>query len=143
MLPKPIPLRYDANSADSPTPEKTPMPQHKDLVSRRTFLRGTGVMMSLPWLESLPVWGKDAATAPPQRFAALFMGNGVHQTEWYAKGSGKEMQLGNCLKPLDAFKEKLNVISGLFNKNATGVGIHPGMTGNILSGASLQKGAEL
>ena len=119
------------------------MPQHKDLVSRRTFLRGTGVMMSLPWLESLPVWGKDAATAPPQRFAALFMGNGVHQTEWYAKGSGKEMQLGNCLKPLEACKEKLNVISGLFNKNATGVGIHPGMTGNILSGASLQKGAEL
>src|SRR5207248_286869 len=40
-------------------------------------------------------------------------------------------------------KAKLNVIHGLFNKNATGVGIHPGMTGNVLSGASLQKGAEL
>ncbi|MCA9061055.1 MAG: DUF1552 domain-containing protein, partial [Planctomycetaceae bacterium] len=38
---------------------------------------------------------------------------------------------------------KLNVIQGLFNKNATGVGIHPGQTGNILSGAALQKGAEL
>src|SRR5206468_3758407 len=41
------------------------------------------------------------------------------------------------------FKLKMNVIDGLFNKNATGVGIHPGQTGNILSGASLQKGAEL
>lgn len=40
-------------------------------------------------------------------------------------------------------KQKLNVIHGLFNKNATGVGIHPGQTGNILSGAALQKGAEL
>src|SRR5262245_19971115 len=37
----------------------------------------------------------------------------------------------------------MNVLSGLFNKNATGVGIHPGQTGNLLSGAALQKGAEL
>ena len=37
----------------------------------------------------------------------------------------------------------MNVVSGLFNKAATGVGIHPGQTGNILSGAALQKGAEL
>ncbi len=35
------------------------------------------------------------------------------------------------------------MIDGLFNKHATGVGIHPGQTGNILSGAALQKGAEL
>ena len=35
------------------------------------------------------------------------------------------------------------MISGLFNKHATGVGIHPGQTGNILSGAALQKGAVL
>ena len=40
-------------------------------------------------------------------------------------------------------KTKLNVVSGLFNKHATGVGIHPGQTGNILSGAALQKGAVL
>jgi hypothetical protein len=44
---------------------------------------------------------------------------------------------------MEKLKTKLNVITGLFNKNATGVGIHPGQTGNILSGASLQKGAEL
>src|ERR1700737_4874046 len=40
-------------------------------------------------------------------------------------------------------KSRLNVISGLFNKHATGVGIHPGQTGNIFSGAALQKGAVL
>ena len=111
--------------------------------SRRLFLKGTGVAMALPWLESIPVWGNQLATKQPQRFAALFMGNGVHQTEWYAKGSGREMQFGNCLKPLEPLKGKVNVISGLFNKNATGVGIHPGQTGNILSGVSLQKGAVL
>src|SRR5262249_24116725 len=47
------------------------------------------------------------------------------------------------LEPLKPFASKLNVISGLFNKQATGVGIHPGQTGNILSGAALQKGAVL
>jgi uncharacterized protein DUF1552 len=38
---------------------------------------------------------------------------------------------------------KFNYIKGLFNKAATGVGIHSGMTGNLLSGAQLTKGAEL
>lgn len=112
-------------------------------VDRRLFLKGTGVAMCLPWLESLPVWGRETTTVPPKRFAVLFMANGVHQTEWYAKGSGKDMQFGNCLKPLEPLKEQTNVISGLFNKNATDVGIHPGQTGNILSGAALQKGAVL
>ena len=119
------------------------MANSKSAVSRRILLKGTGVAMSLPWLASLPVWGREATAKPPQRFAAMFMGNGVHQTEWYAKGAGKDMQFGNCLKSLEPLKDKVNVISGLFNKNATGVGIHPGQTGNILSGVSLQKGAVL
>lgn len=116
--------------------------------SRRTLLQGVGVAMALPWLESLPVWGADTpalgdAAKFPKRFAALFMGNGINPPNWWAKGSGAEMELGKCLQPLEAFKSKLNVVSGLFNKAATGVGIHPGQTGNILSGASLQKGATL
>jgi hypothetical protein len=53
------------------------------------------------------------------------------------------MELGPCLEPLSPLKAKINVVNGLFNKHATGVGIHPGQTGNILSGAALQKGAEL
>ena len=116
--------------------------------SRRTFLRGVGVTMALPWLESVPVWGftpmvGDAAAPIPKRFAALFMGCGVNPVEWWAKGEGSGMELGRCLEPLGPIKSKINVVSGLFNKHATGVGIHPGQTGNILSGAALQKGAEL
>jgi hypothetical protein len=109
--------------------------------SRRTFLKGAGVTMALPWLESLPVWGSEAAA--PLRFAALFLGNGVNPKHWWAKGSGAEMELGKSLEPLAPYRSRLNVISGLFNKAATGVGIHPGQTGNILSGAALQKGAVL
>src|SRR5689334_19406740 len=115
---------------------------------RRTFLRGVGVTMALPWLESVPVWGSDTVTkagvAPlPKRFAALFMGCGVNGLHFWAKGAGADMELGKSLEPLAKLKTKINVVNGLFNKNATGVGIHPGQTGNVLSGAALQKGAEL
>jgi hypothetical protein len=113
-------------------------------ITRRTMLRGLGVTMALPWLESLPVWGREStASTPPRRFAALFMGNGISPNHWWAKGSGAEMELSKSLEPLKELRPRLNVISGLFNKAATGVGIHPGQTGNILSGASLQKGAVL
>lgn len=115
--------------------------------SRRTLLKGVGVTLALPWLESLPFLGSESASgtaaAPPKRFAALFMGNGISPNNWWAKGSGSEMELSKSLQPLAALRPKLNVITGLFNKNATGVGIHPGQTGNILSGAALQKGAVL
>ncbi|WP_435007846.1 DUF1552 domain-containing protein [Tundrisphaera lichenicola] len=110
--------------------------------TRRTFLRGVGVTMALPWLESIPAWGATPASGP-KRFAAMFMGCGVNPDQWWARGSGAEMELGPCLAPLEPLKQKINVINGLFNKHATGVGIHPGQTGNILSGAALQKGAEL
>jgi Protein of unknown function (DUF1552) len=114
--------------------------------TRRTFLRGVGVTMALPWLESVALRGASAAGAvapSPKRFAAMFMGCGVNPNGWWAKGSGAEMELGRCLEPLAPLKAKINVVNGLFNKHATGVGIHPGQTGNILSGAALQKGAEL
>jgi hypothetical protein len=112
------------------------------------MLRGVGVAMALPWLESIPVWSRAAATgdapaAHPKRFAALFMGNGINPNHWWAKGACADMELSSSLEPLAPLKTRLNVISGLFNKNATGVGIHPGQTGNILSGAALQKGAVL
>jgi len=104
--------------------------------------------MALPWLESIPVWGDapvvgGAAAACPKRFATLFMACGINPNHWSARGDGAQMELSKSLEPMAPFKAKLNVISGLFNKNATGVGIHPGQTGNILSGAALQRGAEL
>ncbi|MEW4568536.1 DUF1552 domain-containing protein [Tautonia sp. JC769] len=114
--------------------------------SRRMFLRGAGVTMALPWLESLPAWGADASgeVAPgPKRFAAMFMGCGVNPDQWWAKQAGPEIELGPSLEPLSGVKSKINVINGLFNQHALGVGIHPGQTGNILSGAALKRGAEL
>jgi len=110
-------------------------------VSRRVVLRGAGVAMALPWLESLPAFGDTSATGFPKRFGVMFMGNGINGNHWWSKGSGAEMKLGKTLEPLEPLKSKINVINGLFNKPAVGMGIHPGQTGNLLSGTPLQKGA--
>ena len=98
--------------------------------------------MSLPWMESLS-WGAEttAATAFPKRFAVMFMGNGINGNHWWAKGQGAEMKLGQSLQPLEPVKKKINVINGLFMQPAVGQGIHPGQTGNILSGVPIQRGA--
>jgi hypothetical protein len=51
------------------------------------------------------------------------------------------MKLGKTLQPLAPVKTKINVINGLFNPLAVGKGIHPGQTGNLLSGVPIQQGA--
>src|SRR5258707_4925919 len=111
-------------------------------ITRRPFLRGAGVTMALPWLESLHALpGTGSPAAFPKRFAVLFMGNGVNEAHWGAEGSGAEMELSRTLAPLEPLKQKVNVIHGLFNKAATGQGIHPAQTGSRLSGAPIQNAA--
>src|SRR5450432_1368109 len=88
-------------------------------ISRRTVLRGAGVTMALPWLESLPAFaGSTTPAAFPKRFAVLFMGNGINEDHWSAEGSGAAMKLSKTLEPLEPLKNKINVIDGLFNKAA-------------------------
>jgi hypothetical protein len=116
--------------------------------SRRTMLRGLGVTMALPWLESLNVWGnvalgQTAASEAPVRLAVLFAGNGFHSKEWWAKGEGKDMQLGQVLAPLTDFREKLLFVRGLYNEQAQKGNIHSSQTGNLLSGAPLASGGDI
>lgn len=122
------------------------MNSHK--LTRRTFLRGVGVTMALPWMESLTVWGDEPrATKPaseaPVRLAVLFAGNGFHSKEWWAKGEGKDMELGKVLTPLADFREKMLFIRGLYNDEAQKGNIHSSQTGNLLSGAPLASGGEI
>ncbi|HVJ67465.1 MAG TPA: DUF1552 domain-containing protein, partial [Caulifigura sp.] len=117
--------------------------------SRRTFLRGLGVTMALPWMESLNVWGDVAtgaaqpASEAPIRLACLFSGNGFHSKEWWAKGQGAGMELGQVLTPLAPHREKLLFIQGLYNEEALKGNIHSSQTGNLLSGAPLASGGEI
>ena len=120
----------------------------KHEITRRTMLRGLGVTMALPWMESLRVWGdtkKGAkkASEAPVRMAILFSGCGYHTKEWWAKGEGKDMQLGKVLAPLNEFREKMVFIRGLYNKEALKGNIHSSQTGNLLSGAPLASGGRI
>ena len=116
--------------------------------SRRRLLRGLGVSMALPWMESLPVWGdepkgKNPSSEAPVRLAVLFSGNGFHTKEWWAKGEGKQMELGQVLAPLQDYREKMLFVRGLFNAEALKGNIHSSQTGNLLSGAPLASGGDI
>jgi hypothetical protein len=116
--------------------------------SRRTMLRGLGVSMALPWLESLNVFGDEPSASkptgePPVRLAVFFAGNGFHTKEWWAKGEGVAMELGKVLTPLADFRTKLLFIQGLYNEQALKGNIHSSQTGNLLSGAPLASGGEI
>jgi len=116
--------------------------------SRRTFLRGVGVSMALPWLESLPAWGQEsvgaqAGSRAPIRTAVLFSGNGFHTQEWWAKEEGGSLQLGKVLAPLEPFRSRMVFIRGLYNEQALKGNIHSSQTGNLLSGAPLAAGGEI
>ncbi len=122
-------------------------------LSRRRLLRGVGVSMALPWLESKRVWGgepaekngsvESASSEPPVRLAVLFSGNGFHSKQWWARGEGASMELGSVLESLGDVREKLLFISGLYNAEAQKGNIHSSQTGNLLSGAPLASGGDI
>lgn len=116
--------------------------------SRRTFLHGLGVSMALPWMESLRVWGDETnsskvASHAPIRLCVTFSGNGFHSKEWWAKGEGRELELGQVLTPLADFREKLVFVRGLYHEEARKGNIHSSQTGNMLSGAPIASGGEI
>lgn len=117
------------------------------LFNRRTILRGLGVTMALPWFESLPAYADDdpqqEGNQPPVRLAVLFAGNGFHKDQWWAKGTGADMELGKVLDPLKPHREKLLFIRGLWNEQATKGNIHSSQTGNMLSGAPIASGGKI
>lgn len=118
--------------------------------SRRTMLRGLGVSMALPWMESVRVWGDetgggraatdDAGSEAPTRMAILFSGCGYHSKEWWATGQGAGMELGKVLQPLNDFRDRMTFVRGLYNEEALKGNIHSSQTGNLLSGAPLSSG---
>jgi hypothetical protein len=111
--------------------------------SRRHFLRGAGVALALPWMESLQVLraqdGAAVAAAdaskPPLRFACVYFSNGVDPAHWSAKGEGANMEFGQAALPLTPIREDLVFVRGLYNQTAlTSTSPHLGRM-NMLSGA--------
>lgn len=125
------------------TTPHTPAPNPNRL-SRRGFLRGSGLLLALPWLDSLPLRGEESgkrisakqADTPPVRFACLYFSNGVEPAHWWAKGNGAEMKLGPGPEALMPFREDLVFLRGLFNEQAVkNRSAHLGRMPNLLSGA--------
>ena len=83
---------------------------------RRTFLRGVGATLGLPLLDAMvPAATALAQTAarPPRRFAAAYSPNGMIMSHWTPAASGTSFDLPLILKPLEAFRDQLVVVSGL------------------------------
>ena len=88
----------------------------KTSLPRRTFLRGVGITLGLPLLDAMV----PAATAlaqtvaqPPRRFAAAYSPNGMIMSHWTPAASGATFDLPLILKPLEEYRDRLVVVSGL------------------------------
>jgi hypothetical protein len=119
------------------SPAKGPLP-------RRTFLRGAGAALALPWLEAmLPRSVASGAAAvsqkPPVRMAFLFTPNGVIPSAWEPKEVGANYALSATLEPLAPVKQEVLVLSGLSQHRAyalgDGAGDHARSASAFLTGA--------
>jgi len=114
------------------------MTMHSPRIQRRTFLRGVGASLALPWLEIMSPRSARAAagSTPPRRFVTFFQPNGVFPKAWDVKGTGREFELSPILEPLADFRDEMVVLSGI---NSIGKG-HVKLTGAFLTGTAIENG---
>ena len=109
---------------------------------RRTFLRGLGAALAVPFMESsLPrsAWASAAnAGKPPLRMAFLFIPNGAHMPDWTPAKEGADFVLPKTLEPLAAVRQKIQVLSGLTHAQGwalgDGAGDHARSAATFLTG---------
>jgi hypothetical protein len=135
-------------------PERLAFERHFSL-SRRHFLRGLGACIALPAFESLSGLKTLAApTAPglattasgaPLRAAFLCFPNGAIPSGWWPNADGKDFEFSQTLKPLEPYREHLQLLGGLDQKSAyggaDGGGDHARGNGVFLTGVRLKKSA--
>jgi len=108
----------------------------KHQTSRRNFLRGAGVSLALPWLESRAI--AAASVKPPLRLGVLYFSNGVEPIHWWAKGQGAAMEIGPALEPMQPHRGDFSFLRGLYNEKAfVSTSPHLGRSPNMLSGATV------
>ncbi|RPI53648.1 MAG: DUF1552 domain-containing protein [Acidobacteria bacterium] len=88
---------------------------------RRTFIRGIGATVALPFLDAMvPAMRAQSKGAP--RFTAIYCGNGANMGEWTPATDGVGFQISPSLKPIEAYRDRLLVATGLDNFQATDQG---------------------
>ncbi len=124
--------------------------------SRRSFLRGVGACLALPAMQSLRpshLLAAEAAesalattaTGAPLRTAFLFFPNGAIPKSWWPEQPGTDFAISPTLGPLAPFKNSLQIMKGLDQRNAEpgpdGGGDHARGNGTFLTGVRLNKSA--
>jgi len=90
-------------------------------IPRRTFLRGAGVTLALPFLEAmLPAQTPltNAAAVAKTRFAGIFFPHGMAPGFWVPKTEGANFEFPFILEPLQPLREKVIILSGLHARSA-------------------------
>ena len=89
-------------------------------ISRRTLLRGAGVSLALPWLESMSSLARAASTAGgiaeserPKRAVFTMWGLGVNGRDYTPTTFGREWEATTILKPVSQLRDEFTLISGL------------------------------
>jgi hypothetical protein len=99
------------------------------LLDRRTVLKGLGVAVALPALEAMApaaLASGSAAPAFPRRLAFVYVPNGIHMPDWTPRSMGAGFELPPTLRPLEAVREHVTVLSGLTCDKARPNGDGPG-----------------
>jgi len=105
-------------------------------LSRRTFLRGAGVAVGLPFLDAMvPAWTALAQTAasPKPRMGFMYLPHGAIMEAWTPTAEGTGFELSPILKPLAPFQKQLTIVSQLQNKGAIAPPVHALQPGTWLS----------
>jgi hypothetical protein len=99
----------------------------KKHLPRRTFLKGVGVSLALPLLDSMiPARTLLAQTAakPLSRLGFVYIPHGAIMAQWTPATEGAGFEFTPILKPLEPFRDRLNVVSGLGHRAADTTAVH-------------------
>jgi len=91
----------------------------KKHLSRRTFLRGAGVTVALPLLESM-LPAQSAAPVPKSRLSFIFYPHGVTMDKWTPATEGAGFEFTPILKPLEPYRDYINIVSNTYAPMAYG-----------------------
>ena len=95
----------------------------KKSLARRTFLRGLGTTLALPFLDAMvPAFAASSGPKAAVRSAFVYVPNGVIMNRWTPEKEGAGFEFTPALKALEPFREHLNVLSGLAQINGRALG---------------------
>ena len=99
----------------------------KKHLPRRTFLRGMGATVALPLLDSMvPALTAQTRTAanPLPRLGFVYIPHGAIMDQWTPKEEGAAFTFTRILKPMEPFRERLNIVTGLGHRAADTTAVH-------------------